>query len=110
MQFSLKHVSLRHYIRHVRRQSKHVQHVHAFVFAGTITLIAAAIILYTDYGFWHERYHAEDLTGEKNVSFESESPGESFLSFLREAKDRMSSFGSLGGDLLDGTETYKKEE
>lgn len=109
MNLSLKTFTLRHYIRHVRRQSKHVQHVHAVVFAGTITALIALVILYTEYGFWHETYRAEDsIATEETTTFNPESPGRSLLEFFKEAKDRFSAIGSEGS-LLEGKETYTKE-
>lgn len=107
MKFLLKNFTLRHYIRHVRKQSKHVQHVHAFIFAGAITAVIAGFILYTDYGFWHERYVAEEETEE---SFDPKSPAESFAGFWAEAGKRFNLIGAKGANLLEGKETYKKEE
>ena len=37
--------------------------MYGFIFAGSITALIAGFILYTDYGFWHERYQrSDDLT------------------------------------------------
>lgn len=109
MRFLLKNFTLRHYLRHVRRQNKHVQHVHAFAFAGIVTSIIAGFILYTDYVFWHERYVAEDaLVVEKQV-FDPESPSESLGSFFAEVKSRFETIGDSGTGMLEGKETYKKE-
>lgn len=102
--------TIRHYLRHVRRQSKHVQHIHAFVFAGAITALIAGYILYTDYGFWHETYRAENTIVAEEPVFNPESPGESFVHFFQEAKERFGSIGKAGSGLLEGKETYKKEE
>jgi hypothetical protein len=108
MKLHLKNFSLRHYIRYMRRQSKHLQHVHAFVFALVITAIMASFILYTDYGFWHERYVAEGISSD-DVSFEPESPMQSLSHFWQEAKERFSSLGGEQG-LFEGKEVYKKEQ
>lgn len=104
-----KNLTPEHYIRHMRRQSKHVQHMHAFIFAGAITTLIAAFILYTDYGFWHETYVSDDLVVEQaDPSFNPESPGESIMSFFREAKERFSAIGSSSASLLEGKETYRR--
>lgn len=106
-----KNLTPEHYIRHMRRQSKHVQHVHAFMFAGTITGLIAIFILYTDYGFWHERYTSDDLVlGQAEPAFGPESPGESVARFWLEAKERFGQIGRSGGGLLEGKETYKRGE
>lgn len=110
MKLRLKDFTLTHYIKHVRRQSKHVQHVHAFVFAGAITSLIAAFVLYTNYGFWHETYHAEDdliATGEYE---EIPSPSESLGSFWSEIKSRIGSIEVSPKQILEGKETYTKEE
>lgn len=112
MKFRLKHFTLEHYIHYVRRQSKHVQHIHAFVFAGTITAIIAGFILYTDYGFWHETYRASDasfVTDMETVNeFNPESPMESLSRFLGEAKSRLGSIEFSNGSLLEGKETFTR--
>lgn len=111
MKWKWKNLTLEHYIRHMRRQSKHVQHMHAFVFAGAITGVIGIFILYADYGFWHETYTSDDLVVEQaKDSFDPESPGESMMRFFREAKDRFDTLGSSGASLLEGKETYKREE
>lgn len=109
MKLHLKNFTLRYYLRHVRRQNKHIQHIHAFAFSGIITALIAGFILYTDYGFWHETYIREDSLTEPAPSAELQSPGESLGSFLLEAKARFNSIGSAGADLLEGKETYTKE-
>lgn len=102
MKIAWHKLTLEHYIRYMRRQSKHVQNVHAVVFAGTITGLIAAVIMYTDYGFWHERYVSDDLVvAQKN---QIESPGEALSSFFSEAQSRFSSIQFSG--MFSGKETY----
>lgn len=110
MKLHLKNVSLKHYIRYVKRQNKHVQHIHGFVFAGIITSLIAFVILYTDYGFWHETYVAEDLQIGTDQAAVSESPSQSFSRFWSEAKVEFSNVGSSSVNLLEGKETYTKEQ
>jgi hypothetical protein len=109
MKFLLKNFTIGHYLRHVRRQSKHVQHLHAVVFAGLITALITSVILYTDYGFWHETYKADSLVAEE-ASFKAETESRSFGEFLREAKARFGSIGTAGANLLEGKETYTRDD
>lgn len=109
MKFHLKNFTLRHYLRHVRRQNQHIQHLHAVAFAGMITALIAGFILYTDYGFWHETYRAEDDLVAVEPAVPSKSPSESFGDFFNEAKVRFNSIGSAGADLFEGKETYTKD-
>lgn len=106
MKFRLEHFTIRHYIRYMRRQGKHVQHVHAAVFAGVITALIAGFILYTDYGFWHETYIREDEAGKAQ---EPVTLSGSLERFMSDAKTKFSSIGSSSANLLEGKETYKKE-
>jgi hypothetical protein len=108
MKLRLKNFTLRHYISHMRRQSKHVQHLHAFAFAGIVTTLIAGFILYTDYGFWHERYIADDTLIVETKTLESESPSESTARFFMEARTRFGSIGSAGATLLEGKETFTR--
>lgn len=104
------------YIHFLRRQPKHLQHVHAFVFSGIITVIIAGVILYTDYGFWHERYQRSDdievvdtLISSPVETIQPASPGEMWSRFWTEAKVQFSGVGSIGTSLLEGKETYTKD-
>jgi hypothetical protein len=110
-----KYTSLTHYIEFLRRQPEHMQHIYAVIFAGSITLMLAFVILYVDYGFWHERYIREDLTVVSTSTTLStpttppESPGEMLGRFLGEAKDRFKAIDTSGKDMLQGTETYTND-
>lgn len=90
----------------MRRQNRHVQHVHAALFAGLLTALIAALILHTEYGFWHERYVAEEIVAKQEV-LDAPSPSESLSRFLSEAKERFGAIGSTG--FLEGKETYMKD-
>lgn len=83
-----------------------MQHVHAVAFAGIITTLLTAVILYTDYGFWHETYVAEEVSEKIEESNKEHS---SWGSFFTEAKVRFSKIGTDGVNLLEGKETYRKE-
>lgn len=106
MKLLLKNFTLRHYIHYMRRRSKHVQHLHAMAFAGIVTSLIAGIILYTDYGFWHETYRREPdaLISEEPVSLSG-----SFGRFMDEARANFQNLGDAGAGLLEGKETYSKE-
>lgn len=109
MKLLLKNFTLKHYLRHVRRQNKHIQHLHAVAFAGIITALIAGFILYTDYGFWHETYRSDDLLVELEEQKEQQLSSRSFSGFLMEAKVRFSAIGSAGADFFEGTESYTKD-
>lgn len=110
MKFLLKNFTLRHYIRYMRKQNKHIQHLHAIAFAGVITALITGFLMYTEYGFWHERYVAEEVLTTTSPLLEAESPSQSLGRFFMEARDRFGSIGSVGADLLEGKETYIKEQ
>lgn len=105
MKFVLKHFTFRYYIKYMRKQSKHVQHLHAIFFAGLITAAIAFVLMYTEYGFWHETYRADNL----DTSSEEQEESMSFSSFLQEAANRFHSIGSSSSTFLEGKETYTKE-
>ncbi len=108
MKLLLKNITFRHYLNHVRRQSRHVQHLHAIFFAGVITSLITAVLLYTDYGFWHEIYRAEDVVVTEEAHATIESPAESLGTLWRETKSRFGGIGSASVELLEGKETYQK--
>jgi hypothetical protein len=107
-----KYTSLTHYIEFLRKQPEHMQHVYAVVFAGSITMLIACVILYVDYGFWHEKYIRDrDDTNNLTVATptEPESPSTMFSRFFGEAKDRFQSIDTSGSDFLKGKETYTND-
>lgn len=104
MKFHLRNFTIRHYVHYMRRQSKHVQHLHGIIFAGIVTSVIAGAILYTDYGFWHETYRRPPENPKPQVS-----TSESFGKFLMEAKEKFGEIGSGGANLLEGKETYRKD-
>ena len=85
-----------------------MQHVHAVAFAGIITTLIAGVILYADYGFWHETYVAEDALVVTDIGTREESSGYSWGSFFAEAKERFANIGTTSASFLEGKETYKK--
>jgi hypothetical protein len=91
-----RYTSLANYIAFLRRQSKHMQHVYALTIAGVITAGIASVILYVDYGFWHEQYKREDtlsIVEDKSVEV-SESPSEMMSKFFQEAKVQIQSINT----------------
>jgi hypothetical protein len=110
MKINLKHFTFKYYIRYVKHQNKHIQHVHGFVFAGLITALIAFVILYTDYGFWHETYIAPDSKLNADPAYLSESPTQSWSRFWGDAKDQFGRIGSSSVNLLEGKDTYTKEQ
>lgn len=108
-----KYTSLKLYLAFLRRQPTHMQHVYAIIFAGSITLLIASIILYVDYGFWHERYVRKDdiviASSTETIARPTpipESPLEMFSRFMDEAKVQFNAIGTGGQELLKGKETY----
>jgi len=109
--------SIKTYIRHVRRQKPHIQQLHAALFAGTITLILALLILYLEYGYWHtsynRSYHASSTNNDETVL--TETPSQTIARLWGEGKDRLigiqSSFHPLtgGGTTFDRSATNTKE-
>lgn len=108
MKLRLKKFTLKDYIRFMRRQSKHMQHVHAIAFAGIITALITAIILYTDYGFWHQTYQASDSLMVVDPHAPVPSPSQSIGTFFTEVKDHFKNMGSSTANYLEGKETYTK--
>lgn len=108
MKLHLKNFTLKRYLKYVRKQNKHIQHVHAIGFAGIITALITAVILYTDYGFWHETYVAEDAIVATETQAPILSPMESLGQFFTEAKSRFTGIGSTTEGYLEGKETYTK--
>jgi ABC-type lipoprotein release transport system permease subunit len=103
--------SIRHWVSHARRQSRHVQHIYAFVFAGGITALLGVAILYFDYGFWQEKKEAQlDTVKNVDVSSELSSPGEMLTNFFYEAKEKWDGIKASSKTLLESTETYSKTD
>lgn len=103
---------MKSYLKYIRRQSKHIQHIHAFIFAGSITFVIAAVILYYDYGFWHEHYNRDtDVVAATSTSSDlglNESPLDALSRFFKEAKNQFNSITSTSGGILEGRESYSK--
>mgnify|MGYP003393941915 FL=1 len=88
-----------------------MQHIYALSFAGVITAIIAAIILYTDYGFWHQRYIREEATTDIAVAETvAESPGKVLSRFWNEARTQFSNISSVSSGLLEGKESYQSTD
>ncbi|MDQ5962907.1 MAG: hypothetical protein QG653_714 [Patescibacteria group bacterium] len=81
--------SLKHYVRYLRKQKEHIQHVHAIIFAGSITACLAVVILYAQYDYWHATYTREDdvvIVEEETVAIAS--PVETLARLFSEGKVR----------------------
>jgi hypothetical protein len=113
MKFYKKYFSLRHWLAFLRRQPTHMQHMYAVTFAGLVTAMLGALILYFDYGFWHERYSRSESTRieakqepAKEV-VQASSPGDMMGSFFKEASERIGAIKDIRP--LEGKEVYVKE-
>ena len=99
---------MKNYIKYIKRQGKHIQHIHAGIFAGSVTFIIAAFILYYDYGFWHEKYVRDETVMDASSTVTMESPSQSFSNFLSEAKSRFIGVKEAGSGSFEGKESYTK--
>ncbi len=111
------YLSIRHYISVLRRQPAHMQHVYAIIFAGSITALIAGVILYTDYGFWREKYNRNEVlevqveTDTTDPMVTVESPAKMIGGFFREASVKLKSIDVTVPDgLLEGKDNYTREE
>jgi hypothetical protein len=107
-----KYFDVKHWLAFLRRQPKHMQHVYAVVFSAVITSLLASIILYYDYGFWHERYSRDDglvVQKPQGEVVKTQSPGELLGGFLQEAKEKMNSIHNETSNVLQNKEVYTKD-
>jgi hypothetical protein len=111
-----KYTSLTHYIEFLRRQPEHMQHIYAVIFAGSITLMLAFVILYVDYGFWHETYvrgEVETISLENSQPNKPEanvqSPKDMLGDFFKEAAEKLERISISSTTLPTGKDTYKRE-
>lgn len=106
--FKFPKFTYRGYVRHLRRQDIRIQQLHAIVFAGAITGLLAFLILYYDYGYFHDVYVQPDVNSVivEKTSEPAPSPMETISSFFSEAKTRFSEIGKSGSSLLYGKDVY----
>ena len=86
-----------------------MRHVYAAFFSGCITLLLAIIILYFDYGFWHERYSRQEIIETNNSTAHTsqvtvQSPTAMIGSFFQEAKDKLGTIRNATTSILEGLE------
>ncbi len=116
MKFNKKYLNLSHWIVFLKRQPTHMQHVYALVFAGSVTLLLAVIILYFDYGFWRDKYSRSDtLAKEEMISSapnepKGQSPSALIGSFLEEASLRFRKLNYSKNSLLESKDVYRQDE
>ena len=92
-----------------------MRHVYAGLFSGAITLLLAAIILYFDYGFWHERYSRQEAIATENLTTNEDqitvqSPTEMMGSFFQEASEKFHAITDATSSIFGGEDTYVREE
>jgi hypothetical protein len=106
-----KYFSLNHYVAVLRKHPAHLQHVYALIFAGSITSLIAFVILYTEYGFWHEKYvREESVIVEVEQTTLPPKPSELFFRFLDDAKVEFDAISATGSNFFDGKETYIRSD
>lgn len=126
MKWYKKYSSIHHYLAALKRQPVHMQHVYAFLFAGGITTLLAASILYFDYGYWRERYvrsetasSVEELksseslaiaTLDTNIEKTGFSPFEMFGSFASETKEQWKKIRTGEAVFFTTKEVYHRED
>lgn len=93
-------LSFRSYVRHLRRQHVHVQHIHALVWASLVTGICAYLIFHFDYGLWQSRANESELH-EVAVSSEMKSPIDVVRDIILNSKERF--FSGIDGVVPDDT-------
>ncbi len=102
-------LSLKGYLRFLRRQHVNIQHAHAFFFAFVITMFVAISILYFDYGFFRTKYDKSIVILEEKIEEEQlESPGEAMGNFFKEAKDRISNIKDESKNFMSGKEEFSR--
>lgn len=108
-----RYLSIQHILAFLRRQPKHVKHVYAFLFAGSITSVLAFLILYFDYGLLHdvpnEQVPVEEVILTKE-EVEMPSPKEVLFTFFGEAKENWNLIKEEGKSLLESKEVYNRED
>lgn len=106
-------ISPRHYIAVLRRQSSHVQHGAALVFASLITALLAVLILHVNYGFWNDAYSQGDESVKTSVEEEmvtTVSPKEMVSGFFDEAGKRLTAIRESKNSLFQGTASYSRDD
>ena len=102
------------YLDVLRRQPEHMQHIYAVLFAAGITILLASLLLYSEYGFWHERYQRSDSVAETisepSLDVASKSPLDMAAIFFKDAQDQLSKVKTSSQGLLDGKDVYTQEE
>jgi len=76
--------------------------------AGIITALFVAYILYTDYGFWHERYVSGEEIKENEV-YKMQSPKETFFDFISQTKSRLDGIKENSNQFFGNKDSYSSE-
>ncbi len=96
--------SFKSHLAYMRKQPEKVQHVYAGSLAGIITTLFVAYILYTDYGFWHEKYKVGEEIKENKV--EVLGPKDTVVKFFNDAKNEIQNIKSINRSVISGKEVY----
>lgn len=99
------------YIAYLRKRPKHIQQLHAIFFASGVSLVMVVYVLYTDYGFWHERYVKveTDILNTVKAPVVPDSPVGALGRFLGDAKAQLEGM-KIDTSFLEGKEVYIKPE
>lgn len=99
-------LSYKGYVLYLRKQNIHIQRLHAIVFASVITGMTAFLILYYDYGFFHDVYVQKDADMQVITGADVSSQTDTLAGFFSEAKKRFSAIGAGSAGILQGKDTY----
>lgn len=106
-----KVINPHYWLLFLRKQSKHVQKMYVTIISGSITLVIACVILYVDYGFWHERYKKdEEVILLQKEQEKPESPSQMMSRFLGEARSQFKTINVSPSKILEGKETYTNDD
>lgn len=84
--------------------------MHAAIFAGTVTCVLGAAILYSQYGFWRERYSRQEEITQESSEGKMVSPDTILSDFFREASVRFTAATGAMGSFLESKDTYSGDE
>jgi hypothetical protein len=101
----------RRYLSHLQHQPQYVQHIHATIFAGTITFFIAILLLQYNYGILNETYQqGDELTVEESIEARSVSPFSMMGSFFIETQTRLEKVKDTTTSFFEGKEVYSHTE
>ena len=102
-------LSFKSYVRYLRKQRVHIQHIHALTFSGIICFLLGVIILYYQYGFWHAEYVREEKVKKEDTTVLTESPVDAFSQLVKEGSKRFSETMSSFTPFMESETAFDRE-